>query len=90
MMVPDGRALRLGEPEAALVEDIEGTAPVAASVTPSCLPEVVEEGCHGYTTIRNWDAARVGAYVLIYFKGVEGEAAVLLVVAVAATPEVGG
>lgn len=87
-MTSDGYALRLGEMEAALVKDVKGTASVAAAVTPPCLPKVVEKSCHGYTIRRN--TTRVSAYVLIYFKGVTCEAAVLLMVAVAATPEVIG
>ena len=85
VVTADGGAFVGGEGEAALVEDVDAAATMAASVATTRLAKVVEESHDGDTVGR--ERARVGEHVVVHFDGVGGEPAELLVMAVAAAFE---
>lgn len=87
VVVPsDGGTLVCRQLEAEPLQDVDASLSVAATVTPHCLPEVVEQPCDGDAVGRQ--SASMGEHVFINFEGVLRETAVLLMVAVAAALEV--
>ena len=86
VVTSDGGALLVRQRESKTVKDIHGPAAVAAAVAPSGLAEIMEQA-HDGNAVGSVTAC-VREHMLIHLEGVPCKAAVLLVVAIAASLEV--
>ena len=88
MVRTDSRALALRERIAQLIQYVNGTTSVSATVTTSRLAQIVEQCRDGNGVCR--EAVGMSQHVIVHFHGVLGEPAVALVMPVAVTREVVG
>ena len=89
VVVPsDGGTLVCRQLESEPLQDVDASLPMAATITPCSLSEIVEQPSDGDAVRRK--SASMCEHMFINLEGVLREAAILLVVAVAATLEVAG
>ena len=87
MMKTDGRPLVVRQLVSAFRKNVDATTTVSASVTLARLAQVVKE-CHDRDTVDR-KFTRMGKHVVIHFHRMGGEPAVLSMMAIAATREIG-
>lgn len=87
VMKTDGRLLFRCELVPAVRKDVDAATTVTTSVTSACLAKVVKES-HDRDAVSR-EPARVDQHMVVYLDSVRSESAVLLVVAIAATREIG-
>ena len=88
VMASNGGAFFIRQHESQTVKDIHGPAAVTTAIAPNGLAEIVEQAHYGNAV--SSVTACVREHMLIHLKRMLGKASVLLVVAIAAAPEVTG
>ena len=86
VMPSDGGALLVRQCKAKTVKDVNASIPMATSVAPCSLAQIVEQAHNGNAV--SIAAACVREHMFVHFKGMLGKASLFLVVAIAAALEV--